>query len=139
MAQTAKRDYLQALEKKYQQQWQNEHIFEVNAPLQSELAGLLQAETHKKYPKWFGNFPYPYMNGSLHLGHAFTISKVEFAAGYERLLGKRVLFPHAFHVTGLPIKVRPHRLILQLTIDGFLDIGICRQDHPRDGAFRSQF
>jgi hypothetical protein len=31
-------------------------------------------------PKFFGNFPYPYMNGLLHLGHAFTISKVRFAA-----------------------------------------------------------
>eukprot|EP00967_Tisochrysis_lutea_P114146 scaffold181694_cov21-Tisochrysis_lutea.AAC.1 len=25
--------------------------------------------------KFFGNFPYPYMNGVLHLGHAFSISK----------------------------------------------------------------
>jgi leucyl-tRNA synthetase len=45
------------------------------------------------------------MNGSLHLGHTFTISKVEFAAGYQRMLGKRVLFPHGFHATGMPIKV----------------------------------
>ena len=50
------------------------------------------------------------MNGSLHLGHAFSISKIEFAAGYHRLLGKRVLFPHGFHVTGMPIKVRYHLL-----------------------------
>jgi leucyl-tRNA synthetase len=68
------------------------------------------AQIHEKFPKWFGNFPYPYMNGSLHLGHAFTISKIEFAAGYQRLLGKRVLFPHGFHVTGMPIKVRHHLL-----------------------------
>lgn len=46
------------------------------------------------------------MNGSLHLGHAFTISKIEFAAGYQRMLGKRALFPMGFHVTGMPIKVR---------------------------------
>lgn len=26
--------------------------------------------------KYFGNFPYPYMNGLLHLGHAFSLSKV---------------------------------------------------------------
>ena len=105
VAQTAKRDYLRGLEKNYQQRWQNEHLFEVNPPLQSELVSLSQAEIRKKHPKWFGNFPYLYLNGALHLGHAFTISKIDFAAGYERLLGKRVLFPHAFHVSGLPIKV----------------------------------
>jgi hypothetical protein len=26
--------------------------------------------------KFFGNFPYPYMNGLLHLGHGFSLSKV---------------------------------------------------------------
>lgn len=26
--------------------------------------------------KFFGTFPYPYMNGMLHLGHAFSLSKV---------------------------------------------------------------
>lgn len=53
------------------------------------------------------------MNGALHLGHAFTITKIEFAAGYQRLLGKRVLFPHGFHVTGLPIKVSHASLALK--------------------------
>ena len=104
--QTAKRDYLKGLEKKYQDRWQSEKTFQVNAPAPEELAGLSQEEVKAKFPKWFGNFPYPYMNGSLHLGHAFTISKIEFAAGYQRMLGKRVLFPHGFHVTGMPIKVR---------------------------------
>jgi leucyl-tRNA synthetase len=102
--QTGKRDSLRALEKKYQQRWADEHLFEVNAPSQAETAGLSPTEIRQKFPKWFGNFPFPYMNGSLHLGHAFTITKIEFAAGYQRLLGKRVLFPHGFHVTGMPIK-----------------------------------
>ena len=108
--QTGKRDHLTALEKKYQQKWREERVFEVNAPTEEETKGLSAAEIREKFPKWFGNFPFPYMNGSLHLGHAFTISKIEFAAGYQRLLGKRVLFPHGFHVTGLPIKVRVHIL-----------------------------
>ena len=103
-AQTAKRDYFRRLERRYQQRWQNERIFEVNAPPQSELVGLSQAEICKKY-----------LNGGLHLGHAFTISKVEFAAGYERLLSKRVLSPHGFHVTGLSIKVLPRRFNLHLS------------------------
>ncbi|EGN94714.1 hypothetical protein SERLA73DRAFT_96086 [Serpula lacrymans var. lacrymans S7.3] len=106
LAQTGKRDHLKALEKKYQEKWTQENLFEVNAPSQEELVGLSVAEIREKYPKWFGTFPFPYMNGSLHLGHAFTISKIEFAAGYQRLLGKRVLFPHGFHVTGMPIKAK---------------------------------
>jgi leucyl-tRNA synthetase len=57
-----------------------------------------------RYPKFFGTFPYPYMNGSLHLGHAFTISKIEFAIGFERMRGKRALFPVGWHATGMPIK-----------------------------------
>jgi leucyl-tRNA synthetase len=39
--QTAKRDYLRGLEKKYQQHWQNERLFEVNPSVQSKLVGLL--------------------------------------------------------------------------------------------------
>ena len=58
-----------------------------------------------KPPKFFGNFPYPYMNGMLHLGHAFSLSKLEFASAYHRLKGEEVLFPFAFHCTGMPIKV----------------------------------
>ncbi|KAG9311057.1 hypothetical protein JVU11DRAFT_8960 [Chiua virens] len=106
LAQTGKRDQLKALEKKYQARWQEERLFETNAPSQDELRGLSSEQIMLKYPKWFGNFPYPYMNGSLHLGHAFTISKIEFAAGYQRLLGKRVLFPHGLHATGMPIKTK---------------------------------
>ncbi|KAF9463322.1 leucine-tRNA ligase [Collybia nuda] len=118
LAQTAKRDYLQDLEKKYQARWKDERLFEVNAPSASELAGLSPSEIQAKHPKWFGNFPYPYMNGSLHLGHAFTISKIEFAAGYQRMLGKRVLFPHGFHVTGMPIKASADKIIREIELFG---------------------
>lgn len=106
LAQTGKRDEIRELERKYQARWTEERVFEVNAPPQEELAGLSKADIKEKYPKWFGNVPFPYTNGSLHLGHAFTISKVEFEAGFQRMVGKRVLFPHGFHCTGMPIKVR---------------------------------
>ena len=52
---------------------------------------------------YFVTFPFPYMNGKLHLGHAFSITKAEFAARFARLNGKRVLFPFGFHCTGMPI------------------------------------
>ncbi|TFK37610.1 hypothetical protein BDQ12DRAFT_736141 [Crucibulum laeve] len=118
LAQTGKRDHLKALEKQYQDRWQSERLFEVNAPAPVDIAGLSAAEVKEKYPKWFGNFPFPYMNGSLHLGHAFTISKIEFAAGYQRMLGKRVLFPHGFHVTGMPIKASADKIIREMELFG---------------------
>ncbi|KAJ7163222.1 hypothetical protein C8R46DRAFT_1193733 [Mycena filopes] len=118
LPQTGKRDHLIALEKKYQAFWEQQKIFEVNAPTAADVQGLSPAQIQEKYPKWFGTFPYPYMNGSLHLGHAFTISKIEFAAGYQRLLGKRVLFPHGFHVTGLPIKASADKLIREMEMFG---------------------
>lgn len=61
-------------------------------------------------PKFFGTFPYPYMNGLLHLGHAFSLSKLEFAAAWHRLKGDRVLFAQAFHCTGMPIKACADKL-----------------------------
>ncbi|KAJ7026734.1 hypothetical protein C8F04DRAFT_104879 [Mycena alexandri] len=118
LPQTGKRDHLIALEKKYQALWEQEKVFEVNAPAAADVPGLSPAQIQEKHPKWFGTFPYPYMNGSLHLGHAFTISKIEFAAGYQRLLGKRVLFPHGFHVTGLPIKASADKLIREMEMFG---------------------
>jgi leucyl-tRNA synthetase len=53
---------------------------------------------------YMGTFPYPYMNGRLHLGHAFTLSKVDFMLRYQRLNGKNALFPFSFHCTGMPIR-----------------------------------
>jgi leucyl-tRNA synthetase len=51
------------------------------------------------------------MNGSLHAGHSFTASKVEFTAGFSRMVGKRALFPLGFHCTGMPIKACADKLV----------------------------
>lgn len=53
--------------------------------------------------KFFATFPYPYMSGPLHLGHAFSVLRVDMLARYKRLCGFNVLFPFAFHATGEPI------------------------------------
>ena len=66
-------------------------------------------------PKYFVTFPYPYMNGRLHLGHAFTITKAEFTARFKKLQGYNVLFPFAFHCTGMPIQAAANKLKLELT------------------------
>lgn len=60
--------------------------------------------------KFFVTFPYPYMNGRLHLGHSFSLSKPEFAIRYKRIKGFKGLFPLGFHCTGMPIKVGADKL-----------------------------
>ncbi|ELR12090.1 leucine-tRNA ligase [Acanthamoeba castellanii str. Neff] len=90
----AKRDFLIAIEKEIAKDWEEKKLWETDAPKEGEA----------DEPKYMVSFPYPYMNGRLHLGHTFTVSKAEYAAGYQRLKGKRVLFPFGFHCTGMPIK-----------------------------------
>lgn len=51
------------------------------------------------------------MNGTLHAGHSFTVSKVEFTAGFKRMTGRRTLFPLGFHCTGMPIKACADKLV----------------------------
>ncbi|RUS29537.1 hypothetical protein BC938DRAFT_480538 [Jimgerdemannia flammicorona] len=113
---TAKRDALRALEPKAQKLWEDMHAFEVNAPTIEEHPS--NNDLHEAYPKFFGCMAYPYMNGRLHLGHAFTLSKIEFATGYERLKGKRALFPQGFHCTGMPIKACADKLARELELFG---------------------
>ena len=109
--QTDKRDSLIAIEKRYQEKWQQAGIFNATAPSSSETGSLSPQEIHEKFPKYYGIFAYPYMNGTLHAGHSFTVSKVEFTAGFARMQGKRVLFPLGFHCTGMPIKACADKLV----------------------------
>lgn len=85
-----------------QKQWEQTHVFEEDPP------------KDRSKPKYFGSFPYPYMNGTLHLGHSFTLSKVEFAVNYQRMKGKIGLFPFGFHCTGMPIKATADKLKREL-------------------------
>ena len=50
------------------------------------------------------------MNGTLHLGHGFTLSKNEFAMGFELMRGKKALWPFGFHCTGMPIQAAANKL-----------------------------
>lgn len=56
-----------------------------------------------KKEKLFFTFPYPYMNGRLHLGHAYTLSKLSFLARFYEENNVNVLFPFGFHGSGMPI------------------------------------
>ncbi|GBG67828.1 hypothetical protein CBR_g949 [Chara braunii] len=105
---TARRDQLLAIQAEAQAVWDRQKLFEVDAPLGDVDGGECLP------PRFYGNFPYPYMNGLLHLGHAFTVSKVEFATAYHRLCGKKALFPFAFHCTGMPIKACADKLAREI-------------------------
>ncbi|CDK24756.1 unnamed protein product [Kuraishia capsulata CBS 1993] len=108
---TSRRDALIEIEKKYQKVWKDEKVFEVNAPTFDEAKfGEPSEDLEAKFPKYFSSMAYPYMNGVLHAGHCFTLSKVEFAVGFERMRGKRALFPLGFHCTGMPISASADKL-----------------------------
>eukprot|EP01105_Mastigella_eilhardi_P024714 TRINITY_DN64_c0_g4_i1.p1 TRINITY_DN64_c0_g4~~TRINITY_DN64_c0_g4_i1.p1 ORF type:complete len:1079 (-),score=347.02 TRINITY_DN64_c0_g4_i1:3286-6522(-) len=101
---TAKLDEIAKVEHEMQADWEAAHLFESDAkPGQS---------------KYFVTFPYPYMNGTLHLGHSFTVTKAEFAVRYRKLKGDNVLFPFGFHCTGMPIMACATKLKQELTTYG---------------------
>ncbi|XP_062822483.1 leucine--tRNA ligase, cytoplasmic-like isoform X3 [Anolis carolinensis] len=106
---TAKVDFLKKIEKEIQQKWKDEGAFEVNAS---------DAASQKSNGKYFATFPYPYMNGRLHLGHTFSLSKCEFAVGFQKLKGKACLFPFGLHCTGMPIKACADKLKREMELYG---------------------
>lgn len=59
-----KLETLRKIETEMQQKWQTNKSFEANAP-----------QVHSQ-DKFFATFPFPYMNGRLHIGHSFSLSKV---------------------------------------------------------------
>jgi leucyl-tRNA synthetase len=87
-----------------QEHWEEHRVFEAEPGSRPLVPG----------EKFFGSFPYPYMNGLLHLGHAFSLSKLEFGAAYHRLRGSNVLLPFAFHCTGMPIKASADKLAREI-------------------------
>ncbi|KAH8804005.1 leucyl-tRNA synthetase-like protein [Hyaloscypha sp. PMI_1271] len=133
---TEKRDTLTKWEKIYQKKWQEEGIFQPNAPSTSEvpLNSISAAELRAQHPKFFGTMAYPYMNGTLHAGHTFTVSKVEFTAGFARMQGKRTLFPLGFHCTGMPIKACADKLIDEIKLFGENFEGYTDRDAADDKA-----
>ena len=124
-----------AVEKKYQKIWAETKIFEQNAPTTTEVPfhSIPPAELREKQPKWFGTMAYPYMNGTLHAGHSFTVSKVEFTAGYSRMQGKRALFPMGFHCTGMPIKACADKLVREVELFGKNFEGYKEEDVALEG------
>eukprot|EP00571_Detonula_confervacea_P016849 CAMPEP_0172299366 /NCGR_PEP_ID=MMETSP1058-20130122/1709_1 /TAXON_ID=83371 /ORGANISM="Detonula confervacea, Strain CCMP 353" /LENGTH=1113 /DNA_ID=CAMNT_0013008811 /DNA_START=70 /DNA_END=3411 /DNA_ORIENTATION=- len=105
----AKRDALCAAELEVQAMWEREKVFESNPSYDS---------TGEKEEKFIVTFPYPYSNGHLHLGHAFSLTKAVFRAQFERNRGKNSLFPFAFHCTGMPIQAAANKLKSEMALYG---------------------
>ena len=71
---------LREMELEVQAVWEADpaKYFEENAP--EDYSSMTMEE--KNDSKYLITFTFPYMNGFLHLGHAFSLSKAEFAARY---------------------------------------------------------
>lgn len=97
---------LLGFEREMQTKWEQEKAFEQDC-------------TDESIEKYMVTFPYPYMNGRLHLGHTFTLVKCEFSVGYQKLLGKKCLFPFGLHCTGMPIKACADKLKREMEDFGY--------------------
>ena len=123
------------LEERWQKVWEDTKVFE--------------ADPDPKLKKFFVTFPYPYMNGPLHVGHGFTATRVDVYARFKRMQGFNTLFPWAWHWTGETIAGASERLKLKdealiqafREIDGvpdgeikkFIDPVYMAQYYTRDG------
>jgi len=76
------------IEARWQKTWEDKAVF--------------QPEPDSR-EKFFLTIPYPYLNGNLHAGHTRTFTIGDAVARFQRMRGKNVLFPMAFHATGTPI------------------------------------
>ncbi len=77
------------IEKKWQEIWKEEGIYDV---------GERDSSKEKEYVlvEW------PYPSGNLHIGHWYAFAVPDIYVRYKRMMGKQVLFPMGFDVFGLP-------------------------------------
>ena len=101
-----------AIEKKWQDKWDAEHIFE--------------AQDNSEKPKFFGLVEFPYPSGAgMHVGHIKAYSGLEVVSRKKRMQGYNVLFPIGFDAFGLPtensaIKFNTHpRILTDANIERF--------------------
>jgi leucyl-tRNA synthetase len=88
------------IEKKWQNKWEKNKIFEVN-----------EKSKKKKYYV-LDMFPYP-SGAGLHIGHAFVFSLGDIFARFKRMQGLNVIYPIGYDALGLPaenaaIKAKVH-------------------------------
>ena len=77
-----------ALEAKWQAAWRKSGLYDTTSVTAQESTYLLV--------EW------PYPSGNLHIGHWYAFAVPDIYARFERMNGKRVLFPMGFDAFGLP-------------------------------------
>ena len=107
------------IEEKWRKKWEDDKIFEARAD-----------DTR---PKYFANSPYPYVNGFLHIGQGVTYLHPDIMCRYKRTKGFNVLWPFAFHCTGMPIVAAAKRIAEgePRQIESMVKTGIPREDIPK--------
>lgn len=77
------------IEKKWQKIWDEKKVF--------------SPKIEKAKQKFFMTVPYPYANSVLHIGHGRGYTTPDIYGRFLRLMGKNVLFPMAYHISGTPV------------------------------------
>ncbi len=87
-----------SIEEKWQKRWKESRVFEPSMDGSRE--------------KFLITVPWPYTNGSLHVGHGKTYTTGDFIARYKRMRNFNVLYPMGFHQSGTPILAYSEKLSL---------------------------
>lgn len=77
------------IELKWQKIWQEKDVF--------------MPKVDREKEKFFITVAYPYANSAMHIGHGRTFTMADIVARYNRVLGKNVLYPMGFHISGTPV------------------------------------
>jgi valyl-tRNA synthetase len=83
-------------EPKWQAKWKEWEIYRFDPSSSKEIFSI--------------DNPPRFASGTLHLGHAYGYTVIDFAARYKRLKGHNVFFPLCFDVNGTPVEVRVEKM-----------------------------